>query len=403
MVVRRRGRTADRRATTAWPMSDAEDRVRLLFCRFVGAGFVVYLGIALPWIVESHHRFAPWWTPVAMILIYVPGIALGALSFAPGPRDVRLRAAAALTAGGYLIATLLGLLAWRGPLYPHDIPWWPSLFPGVAAMAAVVVCRFFAGLVYLAAATACAQGVPTVMRVPGATAPVYAEASFAFTFCLAFVASAYVALRTGRLIDEATRQSHSAAATAAAAAARTVERERFDGLIHDGVMSTLLSAARLGATEEVSRQAGLALRQFDRLEFGGVEEDELDADATLAELRNAATAADQRVRFVVEGRGGSYPCGVVRTVAAAAGEAVRNSSRHAPDSICTVTSSLSADSLTVTISDDGPGFDPHTVPPHRLGIAVSIQGRMRQLSGGGVVIDSAPGRGTRVELRWARV
>lgn len=395
-------RPAEGQAYWAESTSVAEDRIRALYCRFVGAGFGFYLVAMMPLIMASHARFDSWWTVLAITAVFVPGISLGALSFSPGRRAIRLRIAAAATSAGYILAVASAPFAWQGPPISPDMAWWLGLFPGVAAMAAVVVCRAWAGATYLAVATIGAVAIQTAIREPGSWAPLYSEASFSFVFCLAYIASAYMALRTGRIIDETTRISHQAAATAAAADARTVERERFDALVHDGVMSTLLSAARLGVTEEVSRQARLALRRFDGLESEAVDGEEFDRAATVAEIRNAATAADQRAVFVAEGQGGRCPGIVVRAVAAAAGEAVRNSVRHSGGARCSVRMSLSDDALSVTVSDDGVGFDMRMVPAHRLGIAVSIRGRMLQLPGGDAEIRSEPGRGTMVKLRWSR-
>lgn len=382
--------------------SVAEDRVRALYCRFIGAGFGFYLVVMMPLIVDTYTRFEPWWTVFAAAAVFVPGVSLVALSFSPGPGAVRLRIAAAMVSAGYLFAVVSAPLAWRGPSFPHDMAWWLALFPGVAAMAAVVVCRAPAGVMYLAGAVVGALVVQVVMREPGEWAPLYSEISFSFVYCLAFVASAYMALRTGRLIDEATKTSHGAAATAAAAGARTVERERFDALVHDGVMSTLLSAARLGVTEDVSRQARLALKRFDGLESETADGVEFDRAAAVAEVRNAVTVADQRAVFVADGNGDRCPGVVVRAIAAAAGEAVRNSVRHSGGARCTVRMSLTGDLMTVTVSDDGVGFKVRAVPAHRLGIEVSIRGRMRQLPGGDAEIRSEPGRGTTVTLRWSR-
>ena len=82
-------------------------------------------------------------------------------------------------------------------------------------------------------------------------------------------------------------------------------------------------------------------------------------------------------------------------------EALRNSHLHAgPRATRTVTAALQADSITITIADDGVGFDHTSIPPHRLGIAVSILGRMRPIAGGSARVDSEPGRGTTVHIEW---
>ena len=54
----------------------------------------------------------------------------------------------------------------------------------------------------------------------------------------------------------------------------------------------------------------------------------------------------------------------------------------------------------VEVADDGAGFDPQAVPPHRYGVRESIQARMAAV-GGQAEIVSAPGQGTRVLLEWS--
>jgi signal transduction histidine kinase len=57
------------------------------------------------------------------------------------------------------------------------------------------------------------------------------------------------------------------------------------------------------------------------------------------------------------------------------------------------------DGLAVTVRDAGAGFDPARVDPARLGLRQSIGERIAE-SGGQVSIQSAPGAGTVVQLRW---
>ena len=56
--------------------------------------------------------------------------------------------------------------------------------------------------------------------------------------------------------------------------------------------------------------------------------------------------------------------------------------------------------LLVTITDRGRGFD-QSIPARGLGVKGSIVARMRE-AGGVAAIDSEPGQGTSVELRWPR-
>jgi signal transduction histidine kinase len=59
------------------------------------------------------------------------------------------------------------------------------------------------------------------------------------------------------------------------------------------------------------------------------------------------------------------------------------------------------DRVTVTVRDDGVGFAPgrleEAVREGRLGVQASVRGRLADV-GGTVVVQSAPGQGTEVEL-----
>lgn len=223
-------------------------------------------------------------------------------------------------------------------------------------------------------------------------------------FCTLFVAAAVMALRTGKVLDETITSTHKAAAIAAANHARTVERERFDALIHDGVMSTLLAAARQGTTPSVAAQSAATLRQLDHLASDGGAATDFAAATVLAHIRSAVTDVDETLTLETDAiTDRAVPSDVTRAIAAAAAEAVRNSVRHAGDeAVRTVTVTLAADGVRVLVADNGVGFDPAAVPPHRLGLAVSIHGRMRQLTGASSVVTSHPGAGTEVRLEWRR-
>ena len=63
--------------------------------------------------------------------------------------------------------------------------------------------------------------------------------------------------------------------------------------------------------------------------------------------------------------------------------------------------SATSDDVRIVIVDDGTGFDPDAVAPARLGIALSIRGRMQMIDGVAEV-NSSPDAGTEVVLSWTR-
>ena len=125
----------------------------------------------------------------------------------------------------------------------------------------------------------------------------------------------------------------------------------------------------------------------------------------LAYLRSALTEVDDQVVMDTDTAeapsGSTLPMDAVRALSASATEALRNSVRHAGEDVeRAVRVRIDIASVRVDVRDDGCGFDTRSVAPHRLGLAVSIEGRMRQLPGGSADIVSGSGRGTTVTLTY---
>ncbi|MET7751245.1 ATP-binding protein [Micromonospora sp. NPDC005367] len=98
----------------------------------------------------------------------------------------------------------------------------------------------------------------------------------------------------------------------------------------------------------------------------------------------------------------AVPAAVADAVAESAYAALANVVRHAPGSTAELRLRPVAGGVVVEVADDGPGFDPATVPAHRYGLRESVRGRMAAI-GGSARIDTAPGAGTRVRLEWPGV
>jgi signal transduction histidine kinase len=79
-------------------------------------------------------------------------------------------------------------------------------------------------------------------------------------------------------------------------------------------------------------------------------------------------------------------------------EALNNVAKHARASRAIVSLYRQAGQVTLSISDNGRGFDPHAVPPDRLGIGI-----MRERAdaiGARLEVESHPGHGTRITVLW---
>lgn len=232
---------------------------------------------------------------------------------------------------------------------------------------------------------------------------------FNLMYITVFVAIIIVTLRAGRQRDATAERTAADAVLTAASRAQDSERAHVAALTHDDVLATLLAAARsTDATASLIR--GYASRALDHLDELGRVEPEPDGTILMSEFINELRATTTTLRreiafFAPDVAGGTVPAGAARALGEAAAEALRNSLRHA-DSPGVVTSRaitvvVDDDALTVEIVDDGAGFDIARVSAERYGIRLSINHRM-VVVGGTATIDSTPGAGTRVTLRWAR-
>ncbi|MGB3167879.1 MAG: ATP-binding protein [Rhodococcus sp. (in: high G+C Gram-positive bacteria)] len=390
--------------------ADGEERRSLerlvkMFARFVGTGYVAYFLILLPEIRRTAFLTPTWWNWFCVIAVFGTGLLFGLSSFSGSIRAIRM--AGSIAAVTYLLCVLGWWLAWDQTLF--DVQGvYLSTFPGLASLAAASVWPPVLVFVHMTVGVIAAQSINYVLREPFVTAPLFADIVFGMMFCTIFVAATLAALRTARILDATITRTQAQAARSAAAAARAVERERFDALTHDGVMSSLLSVARQGRSPSVVNQARLTLRQLDSLRTHSAPTS-VDADEAIAQLRATANDVDESVIVHIESISQTstsdvapqaYPADAVRAIGAALAEAMRNSLRHAGPSNRSVTVRTQPGILQATVTDDGVGFDRASVPPHRLGVAVSIEGRLRQLPGGASRIDSIPGQGTTVHLTW---
>ncbi|WP_068147646.1 sensor histidine kinase [Rhodococcoides corynebacterioides] len=383
--------------------TSAADRIMRMFGRFIGAGYVFYVLVSIPAIVQTASITRPWWTPVALVLFFGPGLALAVVAFVGSIRAITMLAVACMV--GYLVGLATWPLGWTGASFVESEPVWFSFFPALAALGAAITTTPARVFLYLAVVTVGAQTVNYTVREPVDRSPLVPDVVYGFGFGIIFVGAAVMAARTGRLLDRTRASSYAQAARSATLEARSVERRRFDGLIHDGVMSTLLAASRPDAGDAVARQARTTLAELDALRDDAGSADDFSGDDVLAHLRAAATAVDGSIPMTVHASDAAvtrYPAEAIRTVGAALAEAVRNSVRHAGEARREVEVTVAADEVHVVVRDDGIGFDTDSVPAHRLGVRVSIVDRMARLSGGSAELRSAPGAGTRVDLWWRR-
>jgi signal transduction histidine kinase len=250
-------------------------------------------------------------------------------------------------------------------------------------------------------------------------------------------------------VVEVARASERTLARALEIEAATRERERLARDIHDGVLQVLAMVQRRGTAvggeaAELGRMAGeqeVALRTL--VSTGLVPTARASEEARLGalvrrtggggETERYAAGAGSTAGAAAEAGGDGGPCDLrtllaprtgpritlsepgapvllparaATELAAAAGAALDNVAQHAgEDARAWILVEDWPDRVIVTVRDDGPGIPEGRLAraegEGRLGVALSIRGRLRDL-GGTAELFSVPGQGTEVELTVPR-
>ncbi|MGY6499797.1 MAG: sensor histidine kinase [Acidimicrobiales bacterium] len=312
--------------------------------------------------------------------------AAGVVTFVPLPRLIRT---GDRPHDGWLLAELavgFALAASTGLVYAHDAPGPTSIttlggmWPLVGVLAVAVRWGVVAG-----AAGGAWFGLARLLGAIGGSEgwPDAAQSwSVASTALLSIVA--------GVLAASTLRWAGTLEARAAEAAAS----ERMAREVHDGVLQTLAAieartddpaAARMARAESRrvrehlfgTRAAGRSLDAALTDALGGVE-DRFGVRCELAVVEHVDVTQE-----------------VCERLAGAVGEAATNAAKHGGVG-CTVLVMPDDDGITVTVHDEGPGFDPDAAPAG-VGLRSSIHDRIAE-AGGTVDVQSAPGRGCEVRL-----
>lgn len=230
-------------------------------------------------------------------------------------------------------------------------------------------------------------------------------------------------------VVEVARASERTLARALEIEAATRERERLARDIHDSVLQVLAMVQRRGAViggeaAALGRMAGEQEVALRTLVSGGlvpvsrvsedlaegavvraVDEPEDDGPVDLRALLAQYAAA--KVNLAEPGAPVPLPPPAARELAAAVGAALDNVRKHAGEHArAWILVEDEPDEVIVTVRDDGPGIPEGRLAQAegegRLGVALSIRGRLRDLGGSAEVI-SVPGQGTEVELKVPKV
>jgi signal transduction histidine kinase len=180
------------------------------------------------------------------------------------------------------------------------------------------------------------------------------------------------------------------------------ERSQMAAHVHDSVLQTLALIQRSADDpQNVVRLARAQERELRAWLFEGRAPGTLGEDVTtLAEgvgLLQQHIEADHGITLQVVLVGDCSLTDGLRALLDAAREATVNAAKWSGAPQVSLYAEVEPDAVMLFVRDRGRGFDPDTVPVDRQGIARSIRARVARY-GGTVVIRSAPGEGTEVEL-----
>jgi len=384
------------------PTREAETRILRVIVIVFGIAALAFLGLESGSIITQSHYLQPAWHTAAILAVFgIPPVAAliaGMLPLVALRRLLRGYAVLFLAAlGTYPLALV------DGPLPLSSSPW-PIAATALATTVAAISLRPALAWGYLLLAPALV-GLARFLASGGETGTNAAQLAFFWvTFSALFTVLSRVIISNARAVDAAAAAARAAAASSASTIARGREQARLDALVHDEIIATLYSASLGDPTlaPAIRRQAGRALAELERIRGrAGSATDDVTADQLVSRIRAVALGIAPGIRFDAHStRSAQVPADVAAAFAEATAEAVRNSSTHAGPASRSATVELSDEGASVVIDDDGVGFLERDVAQHRLGVRVSIRGRLDALDGGSASIRSQPGRGTTVTLEW---
>jgi signal transduction histidine kinase len=199
-------------------------------------------------------------------------------------------------------------------------------------------------------------------------------------------------------------------------AAVTEERARIARDLHDSVTQTLYSASLIAEAlprvwDRNPDQVAGSLAALLQLLRGALAEmrtllfelrpaalEDASLDRLLHQQADLLTGRTRTpAEVTVQGRG-DLPPEIKIALYRIAQEAFNNIVKHAGATQVTATLQHLPGAVKLSIQDDGRGFDPTSVPPERLGLRIMRE--RAEAAGADLVVDSAPGQGTRVAVEW---
>ncbi|WP_181243275.1 sensor histidine kinase [Glaciihabitans tibetensis] len=380
-------------------------QVETVISRSVAVFGIVFGAQTVPVLLGQIHQAQPVWVAVATITVFATLIVAMVASLA----DRFVRSSQGLVSIVYAAALLTWPFAVLDPALVTGTNHWLYLLLTVATATAAIAFRTRVAVAYLFLVPGF-YGFVRLTPAGGSVDPL----NDLFDVVYAMILGAVIIV-IARMLRQAAAAVDAAQATALARYghavrqhATEVERVEVDAIVHDSVLTTLLTAARAFTPEAMALSARNARNAIEHLHDAALVVPE---DGTTVKLRDVATrirdaALTLTPPFQLRMRDigpRSMPVQAAEAVYSAAMQAMVNSLQHAgkDEGVQRWLSAygIGVDGIQVEVGDNGAGFVLSAVPQERLGVRVSIIERVAG-AGGLAEIDSAPGEGTIVTIRW---
>jgi signal transduction histidine kinase len=354
---------------------------------------------------RAHQHEQKQWMQLVILLICATLVA--ALVTAIVQRGVRVPAMAFAIL--YLLAIATWPLASRTPLHVDDgNPWLYYLLTVAIAMAAIAFTPRVAALYLFVAPTA--YGIAAFVTSDEVTIRADAILSAIYSIIVGGIVLIIIVMlrQAAATVDRAQAAALESYADAVRQHATEVERVQVDAIVHDSVLTTLLSAARATTPEARALSAQMAANAIGFLHQAAVvgPDDGSTVSSTALARRIAVAASELGVPFELRAKSfvpRAIPTPAAEAVFSASVQAMVNSVQHAGKGAKVIRwlaiREVTRQGIEVEIGDTGAGFTPGGVPNERIGVRVSIIERVAN-AGGSADVDSQPGEGTVVTIRW---
>ena len=381
-------------------------QVEAVISRSVAVFGIVFGAQTVPALLGQIDQANPVWAFLAVTTLFASLIVAFVASIVR--RFVRL--AHGLVSIVYLLALISWPFAVSDPSGVHNTNHWLYFLLTVATATAAIGFSTRVATLYLFAVPTF-YGLVRAAPVGGDAPPLQAGLDAVYAIILGGAVMIIVTMlrQAAASVDNAQATALDRYGHAVRQHATEVERVQVDAIVHDSVLTTLLTAARAYTPEAMALAATNAGNAIDHLHDAALVSPDDGSTVRLRDvarrIADAAGAMSPPIPVRIREIGArAMPVQAAEAVYSASVQAMVNSLQHAGPS-ATVTrwltlTGVEGAGIKVEVGDTGRGFVLAAVPTERLGVRVSIIERVAG-AGGSVDIVSAPGEGTVVTILWA--